>query len=91
MATTFEAALAAQLEADPQLKKSMFGKRVQRVLNAPAKRKARALKRMEEHARVHLGKSATQNVDWQAGSIDWNTLLEFLKMILPIILALFGI
>lgn len=53
------------------------------------KRRASRLARMESHARVHLGKTTDQNVDWSAPSIDWPSLLAFLLKILPIILMLF--
>ena len=85
----FEQALAVQLATNPTFRKSAAGRRVQRIFDAPPRRKARALARMEEHAMIHLNFGG--EVDWGAKAIDWTSLLEFLKAILPIILALFGI
>ena len=88
---TFEQGLQNQLSTDPDLRRTMFGKRMARVMNAPRGRKERVLGRMEEHARVHAGLKATGAVDWGAKAINWTDLMAFLAKILPLIMALFGL
>lgn len=88
---TFQEGLQQKLDTDPAFRKSATGKRVKRLLALPDSnpRKKRVLDRLEKHARVHLGKSEKQKIDW--GAIDWTKLLELFAMILKMILALFGL
>ncbi len=49
------------------------------------------MRHLENVARAHLGYSRSEKVDWAA--VDWTSLLEFFKQIMPLILqliALFG-
>lgn len=87
----FENVLAGQLAADPDLRKSAFGRRVSRVLALPKSnlRRAKVLARMESHAIAHLGKTPS---DWSRVSApDWQGIFALLMKILPLILALFGL
>ena len=88
---SFEQALQAKLDTDPNFRRTLSGRRLMRVMNAPVGRKERVLLRMEEHSRVHLGMKATGEVNWSAPAINWTDLLAFLVKILPIIMAMFGL
>lgn len=68
-----------------------FGRRVKKILALPKsdKRRGRVLARMEKHTRVHLG--LTGPVNWNAASIDWQTIIDLLIKLLPLIIALFGL
>lgn len=92
MALSFDEALQYQLDEDPKLKKSAFGRRAMRVLNLPESnpRRRKVLARMENHARVHLGKSPTQRVDWgKVSAFDWSTIIQLLMLLLPLLIDLF--
>lgn len=88
---TFEEGLQARLDSDTKFRKSTAGKQAARVLRASPARKAKALARMEQHARVHLAMPQDADVDWGAKSIDWNSIIAMLMQLLPLILKLFGI
>ncbi len=87
----FEEALRGQL-TDPKVAKSATGRRIKRILNLDEDdpRRQRVLDRMEAHARVHMGVSHTQAVNWSSKAIDWSTILDLFTKLLPLILALFG-
>lgn len=87
----FVDALHAQLEANPSLKRSSLGRAVKRADNASPSRQAKIYARLEQHARVHIGKGQSESVDWSAKAIDWTKLMELFKILLPIILSLFGL
>lgn len=90
MAMNYEEGLQAQLDADPQMRKSAFGRRAARVMNCKnASRKAKALARMEAHSRAHVG---FQGSDWSKVSApDWKSIIQMLMSLMPLILALFGL
>lgn len=81
----FKDALQARLDANSSLKRSAFGKGLTTVIGHRL-----AIKRMERVAKVHLGYDANDTVDWSVG-MNWTSLLAFLKEILPLIMALFGL
>lgn len=88
---TFEEALQTKLDSDPALRRSANGKRIQKLLDLPPnnRRRLRAIDRMEEHARVHIGFKGS---DWgKVKAPDWASLFELFMKLLPLILALFGL
>jgi hypothetical protein len=89
----FEQRLSAQLATDPAFRKSTTGKRIARILALPEsnKRRGRVLARMEDHAAAQIGR-AGQAVNWgSVKAVDWQSVLELLIKILPLLLSLFGI
>lgn len=82
---TFEEALREQFTLKRGGKKlSRWEKKLQKILDAkPSARRTRILNRMESHARVGLGLSATAKIDWS--KIDWAKVFDF---IMKLILAL---
>lgn len=82
----FEQRLQAELDSNPTFRRSATGKRAASVLAMPARRKARVLARMESHAKTQIGKEG-QDVNWgRVSALNWESVLEFLKAILPLLL-----
>jgi len=80
---TFQEALSEQLGKHPK----RF-KRLREFFARPeSEHKSRIMARLEAHARVHLGLSPTEAIDWS--SIDWASLFEGLMKLLMLILPLF--
>lgn len=94
MLSTFEERLQSQIDTDATFRKSTTGKRIARILALPAsnKRRGRVLERMEDHAAAHLGRSGIVKPNWNTvKAVDWQSVLELLAKILPLLLTLFGL
>ncbi len=99
MSMTFETGLKQHVAAMPN---GFTKRRYQHILDLPADswRRQHALLRLETAARNDLGVEDDAEVDWTPGTkvsvggvektIDWQSLLQLLAKLLPIILAFFG-
>lgn len=82
---TFATALSAAIRAKG--KQTLVDRAILKIVDGPVSaRRTRFLKRLEAHARIHLGMSAVEKIDWSA--IDWNKVLDFLTKLAALILAL---
>lgn len=81
---TFATALGDAIRAKPSL--TLTDKAILKIVDGPQSfMRTRFLKRLEAHARIHLGMSSAEAIDWS--SIDWNKVLDFLTKLAAIILA----
>jgi hypothetical protein len=85
---TFEEKLYQTLQNTQPLSLQQ-GRLMRAMENAPGTT-PRIVAALEERVRRKLGIDPDAAVDWSAGTFDWNTILQIIEALLPILIALLG-